>query len=405
MTGQARRPWFAGAAISFLLFLLSDAYRYLSGNLVGEVPAVFLLGGAVLALLYCIESNRLAFAILSGLLAFLSYTVRVESVWTWLMFLLAYPLAQARDGRQPVPWKPLLAAGSSALALYAAYAAAFHPLADPRYFVAFALDQRGKFPSHTPVYELLFVAGGLLWIGALSSLRWLSESRLARLGWLWLVLSGLPWLPEFLLDGPCQTRMLAVLIPPIFLLSAAGWTSLVESSGIRSRAVVAGITLCLAAISVPAVYTALHGLPVAWRVQFVRPFLFVPKYERLDYLPEELAALSGAVYGMDGSAVVISGGAIPQEYLNLIRFFGPSYAGDSDLTLAGDPTDRAYCDAKPARSSERVLWCVGYSSPDALDGARARHRVLVLQEADAPPVAGTALAAQTPHFSLAEFQK
>lgn len=403
-TGGAR-PWFAGAAISALLFFLSDIFRYLSGNVVGEVPAVFLLGGAVLSLLHSIRSGRLAFALLSGLLAFLSYTVRAESVWTWLMFLVAYPIARGENGAQPVLWKPLLAAGSSALALYAAYAAAFHPLADPRYFVSFALDQRGKFPSGVPVYELLCVAGGLLWTGALSSLRWLSESRLVRLGWLWLALSALPWLPCFLLGVPCQTRMLAVLIPPLFLLSSAGWTSLVESNGMRSRAVVAGIALCLAAISLPAVYGALHNLPVGWRVQFVRPFLYVPKRERLDYFPEEQAALSRAVYGVPGSAVVISGPAILQENLDLIRFFGPSYSPDSDLTLAGDPTNRVGCDDRSLHPGERVLWCTGYSSPTALNAARTRNRVLVLQQAGAPPIAGTTLAAQTPHFSLAEFRQ
>jgi len=388
-TTDRARPWFAGAAISTLLFVLSDVYRYLSGNLVSEVLSICLLGAAVLALPHSVNTGRLPLAILSGVLAFASYTVRVESVWTWLAFLLAYAVTRGSDGTQPIPWKPLMAAGFAALGLYVAYAAIFHPLVDPRHYLAFASSLTTKTSGGMPRYQLLFVAGGLLWVGALVCLRWLGQSGLVRFGWLWLAFSALPWVPQTMLGGPCQTRMLTLLTPPLFLLSSTGWSFLLEQGGRRLLMVVAPVSLCLAMVSQPVVYAWLHNIPGVWRIQSVRPFLFAPNYERLNYLPAEMAALSHAVYGTNEPTVLVSTPGIPQEFLNLIRYFGPSYSAGADLALVGDPTNTKSCDDKSPAFGELVLFCQGYSDPAALH--RARYRLLFLRSAKASSMPGTTM--------------
>lgn len=401
---ERKSPWFAGAAISTLLFLLSDIYGYLAGNLVSEVLSIFLLGAAVLAILHSIKTGRLSFAILSGLLAFISYTARVESVWTWMTFLLAYIVTQCGGANQTVPWKPLMTTGFTAFAMYVAYALTFYPLADPRHYLEFVLNLTTKSNDGVPGYKLLFVAGGLLWVGTLVCLRWLRQSRLARLGWLWLVLSALPWLPQIILGGPCQTRMMALIIPPLFILSSAGWSLLLEHGKWQSIKIAIAGSLCLALISQPAVYAWLHGIPGLWRVQLVHPFLFAPKYERIDYPPTEMAALSHAIYSTNEPTVLMSNWELSQEYLNMIRFFGSSYSKNADLVLVGDPTNKKLCDNKFPTLGESVLFCQGYSDPAAMSVHLARYRVLFLRPTKVSATPGRTLLLETPTFSLDEIR-
>lgn len=404
-TTDRARSWFTGAAISTLLFLLSDIYGYLAGNLISEVLSIFLLGAAVLALLHSVNGKHLPLAILSGLLAFLSYTVRVESVWTWLTFIVAYAVTRGGGGIQSVPWKQLLAAGFTALCCFVVYAAVFNPLVDPRHYLAFVSGLTTKEPGGVPGYQLLFVAGGLLWVGTFVCLRWMGRSGLVRLGWIWLALSALPWLPQIMLGGPAQTRMMTLLIPPLFLLSSAGWSLLLEQRVRRLLKVVTAVSLCLVMVSQPVVYAWLHEIPGIWRIQFARPFLFVPNYERLDYLPTEMAALSHTVINTNEPTVLISApGASSQEHLNLIRFFGPSYQPDADLALVGDPTNRKGCDSQSPTFGEPVLFCTGYASSAVQNAHRVRYRLLVLRRAEASTIPRTSLLLKTPHFAIDEFQ-
>lgn len=393
--------WFEGAALSTLLFLLSDIYGYLAGNLISEVLSILLLGAALLAVMYSFKTGRLSFAIISGLLAFLGYTARVESVWTWLAFILAYVVTCGAGIKQSVPWKPILVAGFVALGFYLVYSAIFYPLADPRHYLEFV---SGLIISNShkgvPAYQLLFVVGGLLWVGTLASLRWLGQSGLVRLGWLWMVLSAFPWLPQIMLGGPSQTRMMTLLIPPLFLLSSAGWSLLLKQGERRPIKIATVGSLCLVLVSQPSVYAWLHGIPGLWRVQLVRPFLFAPRYERLDYLPIEMATLSHAIYSNNEPRVLVSNPKISQEYLNLIRFFGSSYSADSDLALRGDPTNKKSCDYKFLDLNESVLFCQGYSDPAAMSFHRDRYRILFLEQDKASATTGNSLLLKTPNFAL-----
>ncbi|NOS89729.1 MAG: hypothetical protein HOP34_14525, partial [Methylococcaceae bacterium] len=148
-----------GAVISMVLLLFSDIYRYLAGNLVSEVLAIFLLAGSVLAMLQAIKTGRLSLAVLSGLLAFLSYTVRMESIWTWLAFVLAY-VATSGGGSYPrLPWQALLTGSLSAGLGYGAYTLYFYPLTNPVYFLQFMSGLSvNQIHDGVPAYQLLFVA-------------------------------------------------------------------------------------------------------------------------------------------------------------------------------------------------------------------------------------------------------
>jgi hypothetical protein len=401
---EPKSPWFAGAAISALLFILSNIYGYLAGNLVSEVLSIFLLGAAVLTILHSIKTGRLSFAILSGLLAFFSYTARIESVWTWLTFLLAYAFTSDKRINKAILWKSLLITGLSAITMYVTYAVAFYPLADPRHYLEFVLSLTTKYNDGVPGYKLIFVAGGLLWIGGIICLRWLRQSEMVRLGWLWVMLSALPWLPQIMLGGPSQTRMFALLIPPLFFISSAGWALLLKQGDRRSIKFAVVCTLSIELVSQPAVYSWLHTIPGIWRVQLVHSVLDIPNYEKIDYLPEEMATLSHAIYSTDYPTVLISNSQVSQEHLNLIRFFGPSYPADADLALVGDPTNNKSCDNKLPVLNESVLFCQGYSDPAVMTTDRADYRILFLRPNKVFIKPGKILLEETPTFALDEIR-
>jgi hypothetical protein len=175
---------------------------------------------------------------------------------------------------------------------------------------------------------------------------------------------------------------------------------LLEQGERRSLKITVVVSLCLALVSQSAVYTWLHGIPELWRVQLVRPFLFAPRYERLDYLPIEMATLSHAIYSNNEPRVLVSNPKISQEYLNLIRFFGSSYSADSDLALRGDPTNKKSCDYKFLDLNESVLFCQGYSDPAAMSFHRDRYRILFLEQDKASATTGNSLLLKTPNFAL-----
>ncbi len=153
-------------------------------------------------------------AVLSGVLAFLGYTVRVESVWIWLAFMLAYlPFAGAGEARARALRRFALA-GTTALLGYATYASVVHPLADPRSYLAFAASLAQSAREGVHAGNLVFVVGGMLWLGAVFALPRLRGSRVVRFGVLWLLLAGLPSWALIASDSAVQTRMLIGLVPP-----------------------------------------------------------------------------------------------------------------------------------------------------------------------------------------------
>ncbi|MDD1643083.1 MAG: hypothetical protein LUQ29_07440, partial [Methylococcaceae bacterium] len=105
---EPKYRWFLGATLSMMMFLLSDIYRYLAGNLVSEVPSILFVGASVFSLLRAFETRRLIFAVMSGLFAFLGYTMRIESIWSWLTFIIAYFATHGAGTHPFVSLKPVL---------------------------------------------------------------------------------------------------------------------------------------------------------------------------------------------------------------------------------------------------------------------------------------------------------
>lgn len=376
-----------GLGLSALLYVLSDVYGYLSGNLVSELMSLGLSGAALWALLASMRAGGAALAMLSGLLAFAGYTMRVESVWAWLAFMIAcLPYAGSGQARTRTLQRFVLA-GAAALLCYLVYAFAFHPLADPRYYLQFAASLSQRARGGVPALYLVFVVGGLLWVGALLALRRITVSPLVRFGGLWLFLAGLPSWGMVVAGSEVQTRMLVALVPPLLVLSAAGWTFVLHHPRPRVLRVALAIAALLVVVSRPVVYDWLVEQPGVWRIQRLGAALFVPHYERIDYVPREMVAISAQVFRADGAPVMlISAPGVGQEYLNLIRFFGPVYPASARLALAGDPTNPGRCELKSAAAYEPVLFCSGFDDETTLRAALAQRRVLHLRRPQETPL-------------------
>ena len=401
---EPKYRWFVGAAVSMMLFLLSDIYRYLAGDLVSEVPAMLFVGASVFSLLRVFETKRLIFAVMSGLFAFLGYTMRMEGIWPWLTFIIAYLATRGAGIHPSMPGKPILIAGLTAIGCYTVYAIVFSPLAYPWHGLAFIKSMKGGY-NGVPGYKLIFAAGGLLWIGALSSLVWLKQSSVLRLGWLWLVACALPAIPTLFFGAHSETRMLTMLIPPIFLLSAGGWAMLLRKGLWHPKPVaMIGLVFCLIFVSEPNFYIWLRNLPGGWRLQNIRAFLVVPNYERLNYLPQEMLALSNIVYTSSRPTVLICTQEIKLEYRNMIRFFGTSYPIDADLAMVVDPINPKKCEDSSPNLNEPVVICNGYTDPARMKIDTARYRLLVLRPIHSPASFNTKLLLGTQTFALDEIQ-
>jgi hypothetical protein len=115
----------------------------------------------------------------------------------------------------------------------------------------------------------------------------------------------------------------------------------------------------------------------------VRSFLMVPSYEKLRYPVLELARLSQAIYDEGARTVLLWSPAIPQEYLNIVRYLGPEYPADADVVMRGDPTNKAPCDQKePSLAGEPVTYCNQLSEERLLEYRRDNLRVLLLRPFD-----------------------
>ena len=91
-------------------------------------------------------------------------------------FMLAYlPYAGSGQARTHTPRRFVLA-GAAVLLCYLVYAFAFHPLVDPRYYLQFAASLSQRVRGGVPALNLVFVVGGLLWVGALLALRRITVS-------------------------------------------------------------------------------------------------------------------------------------------------------------------------------------------------------------------------------------
>lgn len=352
-----------GSTASALCYIGSGIYLHLTGNLVSEVPALFFLLLGSILLVKALQHNSAVLGLLSGVVAFITYTMKMEAIWSYIAF--ACSLCFAVYHWRIAHIKPILAAFSVAALFYFIYAWLFQPLADPRLFIRFT-DSMPHAIREQPIsaHQLIAVAGGALWFGVIAALARPARDPFMVLGWLWLLLALLP--AAFFLFGhgaASQARMFALLMPGLLFMSTLGWERVMEIAAhrqsLRAAPFAALIIACFGAIliSQPLFYERLRSLPGTWRLQYARNFLSPPLYETVSYKFSELALVSKEIYRKANHVLVIVDDQISQENLNLIRYFGPIYPRRADLAEAADPANFTACHAIHPQDYEPASFC------------------------------------------------
>jgi hypothetical protein len=336
-----------GVVVAMGLALASDTARYMSGNLVAEVPALLFFALACYLLLLAQRYRSIALAVASGAAGFALYSVKMEAVWGYIVVLplLAWALHSDREwgkgvisqgGERPgyspqhgLWWSGLVWSSLTALALYLLYSWYFWPLTDPRLFLTFAAAHEKQAANAVAPIKLWFAAGGLLWLGLIAGMLHGRDRRALGFALAWLFLLTLPYLGGLLSGRPAQARMYTLILLPLLLAAAYGAASLLSAVKERRMGRTASVAwlaaaLFLGLVSHSETYRWLRELPGGWRLQQIRAFLSVPPYERIDYPLDQLASISGVLYAQPGRSVLILDKQVPEEYLNLIAYMGPA---------------------------------------------------------------------------------
>jgi hypothetical protein len=364
---------FWAAAGSAVLYMTSDIYDYMGRCLVSEVPAIFLLTIACLLFITGLNCRSMFFACLSGFCAFLVYSVRLESVWVYIAFCVVLATTLWSKGSSAPWWRTYVGAGGSALAWYLLYSWYFFPLANPYLFILFAKYQPVWGGEWTvPIYIHMSVAGGLLWIGGFASLIAMTRWTAARMAFAWVSMTLLPTLPYLIYNSvytvPLQVRMLTVLlVVPLLFTSTLGWVSLWDEQHRGLRYGVFAVTLSTVCLLVIALSLAVNQVP--WLDKLMRKtrisaFLQVPHYERNTYRFNEMNHISQVLYSKETPLfLVYEKDDIRGEDLALIRFFGPAYPPQANLTMMPAHYAIQCGESIPAFPSlEKVSPCVGMTA-------------------------------------------
>lgn len=157
------------AATSAILYILSPIFWYLSGNYLSEIPALFLLSATLFAILRAILLKSTSYAVLSGELVFLLYAVRMDSTWSAIAIMVPLIIAIRLRATHKLPYRVIVITCITALLSFFVYSFFFFPLTDPGLVLALRQvlgEGRSGVANAVPGYYAVFVAGGLLWIGA-----------------------------------------------------------------------------------------------------------------------------------------------------------------------------------------------------------------------------------------------
>lgn len=385
-SGISNKHVISGALVSAGLYLASDMYRYLSGNLVAEVPAIFLVTASLCALVEAVRLRSLALAAVSGVLAFAVYVFKMELVWAYASFAILYAVVLSRNAPTKMHMLAFMVAGLVALAMYALYAWWFYPLANPKLFITFAMAEHSNPLNVVAPVKLWIVAGGMLWVGLLLALRYQFQRPVVWLSLAWLTTVTLPHYHALLQGGIAQARFFAIVMPPLLLASTVGWAGLldrVESLSAHRMTlpmIVASISV-LIALSHSETYRWIRELPGGWRLQSVKSYLSPPPYERLDYPLEELEEITRFLYREDGPTLVVIDKGVPEEYSNIILYFGSRLPDvdqfDSTRKSIGEcGRKKLFPDVEP------VMFCTVPPSDRTVQDANGKIRLLQLRRLD-----------------------
>lgn len=356
----------AWAAVpSVLLYVGSDVYRHMSGNFVAEVPALFWLAGSALALLLAQTRRSLLWAGFSGVLGFALYVTKMDAVLAYIALLAAFAIALLLHDRLRPWWPAFLISGASAALLYGVYAWYFWPLPDPRLLLIFAhAHQVEGGLNAVPAFKLYIAAGGLLWLGLVPALFLNRRNGALWFALGWLALLTLPYFKGLVTGvGHAQVRMYTLMLPPLLLAAVTGLAPLLELArrGAAGKVLLSGLlamAITLAAVSHQEIYASLRNQPGGWRLQYVRAFLSPPPYERQHYPLQDLQVIGRALYESGAQYVVVPGEGIPEEYLNILAYLGPSPRRSKieRYAVTPDTAPMAYCGVRAVRPEDGPVW-------------------------------------------------
>lgn len=361
------------AVLSVLLYVGSDVCRHMSGNFVAEVPALLWLAGSALALLLAQARRSLLWAGFSGVLGFALYVTKMDAVLAYIALLAAFAMALLLQDRLRPWWPAFLISGASAALLYWVYAWYFWPLPDPRLLLIFAhAHEIAGGMNAVPAFKLYIAAGGLLWLGLLPAIFLNRRNRALWFALGWLALLTLPYLKGLVTGvGQAQVRMYTLMLPALLLAAVTGLAPILElawrgAAGKVLLSIVLALAIALVAVSHQETYASLRKLPGGWRLQNLRAFLSPPPYERLHYPLQDLQVIGRALYESGAQYVVVPGEDIPEEYLNILAYLGPSPRRSKieRYAVTPDTAPMAYCGVRAVRPEDGPVWfCL--EAPDA----------------------------------------
>lgn len=286
------------------VYALSGSYLYMSGNLVAETPALCGMALGAWLIANAMQKDSLLLAVASGLLAYLTYVIKMDAVWFFVSIYLALWLIKPPSHDRSRAARILGWAAATALVGYGFHTALFFPLTSPGVFLAFSDRVSDALPSdvsNTAARWTPVAAVGLLWLGVPLAMIARFQDSLTRFAWLWLTLSLLPLITLYV-RGPVQTRMFIPLVLPLILIFGVGMASLMGK--LRTARMQRLVWLCIAgalvvslSIAHHATYMNLRQLSGAWRLQFVRQLLWPPAHEVNAYPLEDLHRMSQWSYG------------------------------------------------------------------------------------------------------------
>ncbi len=330
-----------GIFISSFLYLSSELFSHIGNSLISDVPSLAVLSFAGLTLVQGLMYRSHWRLILSGVCGFFSYVIRLESVWAYISLMLALASVFFLCRRHHTWWRGFLIAGLSSLLPFIAYFIAFYPFGSPLVYLAFAKQVNQVYSSQVLDSGFIFLvrAGGLLWIGALICILNGKISPVGGVALVWLSLLIVPWLPWLFEKGPTQTRHYVLLMMPLMVISSLGWAAALERAARSAvyRRVSWGVfcfACVLGLISHTHNYQWVRQVPGLWRLDTLRSdWLLGPSLrEQPTYPVDEAVQLSRIIYVADSPTVVVRSKKMPlEDFLYLIRFFGPPYKSNVDF--------------------------------------------------------------------------
>jgi hypothetical protein len=338
-----------GQYILFAAFAygLSGSYSYMAANLIAEIPALLCVALGFWSIIHAIQRYNRPWAAVSGLLAYISFAIMLESVWFFLALYLALWLAPPTEQSRRRIAILLFWAGGTAIAGFGLHSWLFGTLVSPSTVLAFLMRVNTVLPSSEAGRLTPLIATGLLWLAIPLALRSGWHTPLSRFAWLWFLLCLIPLIMKYT-GGEIQTRMFALIVVPLILLGAIGFSSISKTllnrpSHAYLTPIMVVVVLATFSIAHPLTYTYLRELPGLHRLQYVRAFLWPPAYEVKSYPLAELNLMANRLYSAQSPICLVIGPGVKQENLNLIRFFGPAYPRSASLAKESDPTNILPC--------------------------------------------------------------